>query len=384
VQHRYDIIIFGAGIAGLYIANVLDNLGYNFLLIEKNKIGGIQTLASQGMIHGGQKYVLQGKVTNHGAEVSKMPKRWDSCFAGDGEIDLSAVNFLSNSQLMFPAGSIFSNLVVFAAAKAVNGKTTKLTAEKIPQVIKRNPVYEMQEKVVDIKSLVAVLSEKIKDKIFKGDVEKISSDGSVRVSAIELKAKLIISAAGLGNEDIFKKLHLDKNKYTQRRPLCQIMVKDMNYKLYGHGVVESPKPRVTITSHSSLDNNKYIWYLGGNIAEKTVNMSDDEALIFAKNEMQDIFPDIEWNKKQWALWRGDRAEPLDSKGQLPSSAYIHREENILIVWPTKLTFAPALSDMVLEHLKLNDITPSKGEENINLPIAKMGKYTWENVKWQKI
>ncbi len=379
----YDIIIFGAGIAGLYIANRLQDYGYNFLLIEKYKVGGTQTLASQGMIHGGQKYVLQGKITDHGISVAKMPDRWDMCFKGTGEIDLSAVRFLSESQLMFPAGSVLSNIAVFAAAKAVNGKTNILPKEKIPRTIKRFPVYEMQEKVVDIKSLITTLSKNIKSKIIKGNLEKIFPDGSVTVSGIDIKAKLIVCTAGIGNEGIFDKLNIDKNKYTQRRPLCQIMVKNMQEALYGHGVVESPKPRVTITSHPLCDK-KYIWYLGGNIAEKAVAMSDVEALRFARNEMEDIFPEIDWNKKTWATWRGDRAEPFDSEGYLPSRAHVHQQGNILITWPIKLTFAPALADMILEYLELNNIRPSKQIQSIDLPMPEMGEYVWKKIKWQKI
>ena len=53
-----DILILGGGIAGLWPHHRLNDLGYKALLIEKNSLGGAQTLSSQGIIHGGTKYSL--------------------------------------------------------------------------------------------------------------------------------------------------------------------------------------------------------------------------------------------------------------------------------------------------------------------------------------
>ena len=72
MNQSYDIIIIGGGVAGLFIANRLHRAGYNLILIEKDKLGGGQTLASQGMIHGGQKYTLLGRVTPQAASIAAM------------------------------------------------------------------------------------------------------------------------------------------------------------------------------------------------------------------------------------------------------------------------------------------------------------------------
>src|SRR5277367_5149340 len=114
---QYDAIVFGGGIAGLWVANALKREGFNVILIENDKLGAGQTLASQGMIHGGQKYVLRGVGTAHAAAIAKMPERWESCFAGRGEIDLRGVKFLSDAQVMWPAGALLAAPAVLAAAK---------------------------------------------------------------------------------------------------------------------------------------------------------------------------------------------------------------------------------------------------------------------------
>src|SRR3954462_14043294 len=117
MSYDFDVIICGGGIAGLWLGNTLMRAGYNVILIEKDKLGAGQTLASQGMIHGGQKYVLQGAMTKHAASIAKMPERWESSFEGWGEIDLTATKFLSDTQVMWPAGGALSGAAVLGAAK---------------------------------------------------------------------------------------------------------------------------------------------------------------------------------------------------------------------------------------------------------------------------
>jgi glycerol-3-phosphate dehydrogenase len=85
-QHA-DIIIHGGGIAGLWILNLLKNLGYDALLIEPHGIGGIQTIASQGIIHSGLKYVLGGKINPLARAISTMPEVWKSALRGEGPLD---------------------------------------------------------------------------------------------------------------------------------------------------------------------------------------------------------------------------------------------------------------------------------------------------------
>ncbi len=384
----YDMIVFGGGIAGLWLAGKLKRAGYNVILIEKNKLGSGQTLASQGMIHGGQKYTLQGSVTQHANSIAQMPARWEASFGGYGEVDLTAVKFLSEHQIMWPAGSVLSDVAVFGAAKMVNAETRKLKRTEFPDVLRdkkkfKGAVYEMPEKVLDVRTLVQTLAAPLKGRLLKGDVSEVLPDGQAAVNGIVMQAQLIIFTAGTGNEDAFNMLRITE-RYTQRRPLRQIMVRPVPYALYGHGIVGKPKPRMTVTAHPN-GRDGYVWYLGGNVAEEAAGMDEDEALNFAQKELQDVFPDIDWNNKEWATWVGDRAEPYDTDGTLPPGPFVQQRGKILIAWPTKLTFAPALSDNVFEWLKDKDITPTaKDAPPAELPAAEIGTYPWEDAQWRKL
>ena len=53
-----DILIFGGGIAGLWLLNRLRSAGYSVILLEQDKLGGHETLNANGIIHGGLKFGL--------------------------------------------------------------------------------------------------------------------------------------------------------------------------------------------------------------------------------------------------------------------------------------------------------------------------------------
>jgi hypothetical protein len=138
--------------------------------------------------------------------------------------------------------------------------------------------------------------------------------------------------------------------------------------------VPEPKPRVTITTHDL--NGENVWYLGGNIAEKAVGMSETEALRWAHSEMTALFPWFDWNTVRWAIHDVDRAEPAASK-LLPSGPTLTTVGNAALAWPTKLALAPALTQKALRWLEQQGVTPSGNVTELPLPIAEPARYPWE-------
>ena len=107
-MHNFDIIIIGAGIAGLWSANQLQQMGLSVLVLEHEKIGGGQSIHSQGIIHGGIKYSLLGKLSPATKAIATMPKIWQHCFAGNGPIDLSNARLLSKHYVLWTAENLVS------------------------------------------------------------------------------------------------------------------------------------------------------------------------------------------------------------------------------------------------------------------------------------
>ena len=100
LRYSTDIVIFGGGIAGLWLLNSLREAGYQAILFERHTIGGGQTLASQGIIHGGLKYALQGSLTGAAQAIAAMPERWRQCLAGEGDMDLRGTRVLCEHYYM--------------------------------------------------------------------------------------------------------------------------------------------------------------------------------------------------------------------------------------------------------------------------------------------
>ena len=396
---KAQIVIVGGGIAGLWALRELRRRNYHAVLVEMSALGANQTLASQGMIHGGQRYKLPGKKSKHAALIEPMPAIWSDCLAGKGDVDLSSTKVLSPQQFMWSPGGFgkeglgfVGSILSFFASKAVKAKTKKLPPEEWPEVFRmtndfRGQVYKMPEVVLDTKSLLQSLSRPDGDYIHKVTITEIirgddkidrligaTSDGE----QIALEADAFVFAAGTFNEQAAISLGVGKAA-TQRRPLRQVFVGPLPHRLYAHCIKADPRPRVTVTAHP-ISEGAYIWYLGGLVAVRGAETSDDEAIDFAKQEMKALFPSIEWDQLQWGTWYGDRAEPAASDGFLPDGPAFTTVANGAIAWPTKLTFAPALGTLVADWVRGIGIEAVPADP-FDLPACPVGRYPWEGRTW---
>ena len=86
LNFKVDLVILGGGIAGLWLLNRLTSQGYNVCLLEAEKLGNGQSIASQGIIHGGLKYALDGAVSGATNAIATMPSHWRQCLAGKADV----------------------------------------------------------------------------------------------------------------------------------------------------------------------------------------------------------------------------------------------------------------------------------------------------------
>ena len=139
----------------------------------------------------------------------------------------------------------------------------------------------------------------------------------------------------------------------QLRPLQQVMAKGQLPAIYAHAVSlkSMNKPRLTITSHPA-DDGEMIWYLGGNLAETGAGKSAEEVIRQAQKEIGELLPWIDISQVAWASFNIDRAEPAQASMTRPDSPFVEAKDNCIVCWPTKLTLAPMLGDIVLNELNL--------------------------------
>ena len=382
-----DILIVGAGVAGLWLNARLRRQGFSTVLVESASLGGGQSVKSQGIIHGGAKYALHGALTGASEAIADMPRRWREALKGEGELDLSGVRMLSDAHYLWSPGTLAGNLTSFFASKAVRGRVDQVKGEQLPPALQdkrfKGKVYRLAELVVDVPSLIARLAELAGDSLLAGQrIEPLREAGELvglKVDDREIRAQRIILSAGAGTADLLNALGLDKPAM-QTRPLHMVLAKGPSLKpLYAHCLGGGPKPRVTVTTHPSADG-QWVWYLGGDLAEgDAIAREPAEQIAVAQKELGQLLPWIDLSSAQWATLRVDRAEPLQSGLTRPDNAFLAEQDRLLVGWPTKLALAPDFADRVVNALQRDGIQPSHPAPLPDLPKPPMGVPAWEQL-----
>ncbi len=382
-----DVLIVGGGIAGLWLNARLRRLGYATLLVENATLGGEQSIKSQGIIHGGAKYALQGALTGASEAISDMPRRWREAWQGQGELDLSGVRLLSDAHYLWSPGSLAGNLTSFFASKAVRGRVKAAKGDELPPALQdprfKGKAYRLAELVFDVPSLIERLAELSGDSLLAGhETTPLHEDGELVglcVDGREIRAQRIVLSAGAGNAGLLAALGV-KQPQQQLRPLHMVLAKGSGLKpIYAHCLGGGPKPRVTITTHPAADG-QWVWYIGGDLAEAGgVAREPAEQIAAAKNEVQHLLPWIDTSDARWATLRIDRAEPAQSSLLRPDSAFLSDQGRLLVGWPTKLALAPDFADRVLAALERDGIQPGQHAPTADLPRPPLGQAAWEEL-----
>ncbi len=367
---KVDIVIIGGGIAGLWTLNILRDTGYDAILIDHAALGAGQTLASQGMIHGGMKYNLAGLTSSASETIKGMPARWRACLAGEGTLNLQGTKVLSDVYHMFTDGKLSNQVTAFFGAMAIEGNITSLAKTEFPAVF-TNPafkgsVYQLNDLVLDAASLIQRLAERQRGQIVTGvsnpKIDRAGERFSVRTDTHTLDAGFCILTAGSGNEDLANSLELPVAM--QRRPLHQVVVKGDLPSLYAHAVSLSSadKPKLTITTHTTAKGNT-VWYLGGALAEDGVELDTQTQIQKAQKMLRSLFPWLSFDECVFSTLRIDRAEPAQTEKSRPDTPFVKRFGNVMVCWPIKLTLTPMMGDMIL---KMIDAPTSASSRNTRM------------------
>ena len=315
-----DICILGGGIAGLWLNARLRGQGYSTLLIERGALGGGQSSKSQGIIHGGTKYALHGKLTTAAEAIAGMPQRWRDCLEGKGDVDLRGVRLLSAHHYLWSPGNLISNLAGFFASKALRGRVDQIKGSDLPAVFDnpgfRGKVYRLAELVLDVPDVIRRLAELAEEslvvasaaQVMRGDDNQVAG---IRIGDTVIRAQRYVLTAGEGNEGLLQSWGVEQPAM-QRRPLQMVLVKGRDLPaLYAHCLGSSPKPRITVTTHPCADG-QWCWYLGGELAEQGVGMTPDALIDKARAELRELLPWVNLDDCQWTTLPVNRAEPAVS------------------------------------------------------------------------
>jgi len=389
-QLNVDVVIFGGGVAGLWLLTRLHQAGYQTLLLENKALGAGQTRFSQGIIHGGTKYALTGKLTASSESIFAMPKIWRDCLEGKGEVDLSAAKILSEYQYMWSTPGLLSRLSGFFASRIVRGRMQAIKKEDYPAAFQykkfKGKVYRLDEPVLDAASIIDALAKPNISHIMQINSVTEYSDKKLTIESCngdvwEISTTKIILAAGKGNAELLNQVG-QSSPEMQLRPLQMVMLRgSLPDKLYAHCLGASVNPRITITSGEDKQGN-IVWYLGGQLAEDGVRRTKAEQINEAKKELRSLMPWLNFELIEWATLNIDRAEPKQKEGQRPATSFYYEKNNIITTWPTKLALAPNLANDVLNELEKQNIKKSGVTELPSFIHATVADLPWqEEEKW---
>ncbi len=371
-SYSTDIVIFGGGVAGLWLLNRLAAAGYRTILLEREALGGVQSIHAQGIIHGGLKYALHGAFSGASRAIADMPARWRECIAGSGEIDLSACKLSSPSFYLWSGDGPGGGMKAFLGSKAVVGGAEVATETEMPGFLRsRGAVYRLPDFVVDTHSLIRALAQGHAGRIFA-----VGSDGSETTLTFEragerrelwvrgtegslrIKARRYLFCAGEGNQALSEQAGLATPR-CQLRPLKMVSVTGAALPetfLHVLGAGLSATPRLTITSHRDA-NDTPVWYLGGELAEAGVARTDARQIEVARAMLAELLPEAAMHELEWRCLDINRTEPASPGGRRPDNASLCAEQDVIVAWPVKLALAPVLADQVMNRLRVDGIKP---------------------------
>jgi glycerol-3-phosphate dehydrogenase len=381
---QVDVAIFGGGVAGLWTLSLLRNQGYNAVLFESNTLGGGQTRYAQGIIHGGTKYALTGKLTASSEAIAEMPSFWRACLQGNGELDLSNVKLMSEHQYLWSTASLTSRMAGFFASHAMRSRTKALSESERPKVFQdkqfKGQVYKLDEPVLDTASLVNALAASHKDAM--SAIKQVTAiDDTLVVTTTDnkdysVKAKHVVLTAGKGNKELLAAFGKTQPEM-QLRPLQMVMVRGgLPEMIYAHCLGASVNPRITITSHKD-SNDDIVWYLGGQLAEEGVQRTAEQQINEARKELSALMPWLDLSKTQWATLPIDRAEPQMPGGKRPDDVFVGTDKHVSVCWPTKLAFAPRLANKLIAQIQEQGINPSAEQVLPSWPQPEVAKLPWQ-------
>jgi len=400
---KIHTVIFGGGAAGLWLLDELRRRGIPAVLLEAGTLGAGQTVASQGILHGGLKYTLQGVLTASAQHISDMPAYWRECLNGQRPPELTDTPLRSNCCYLWRTGNFTSRLGMMGARFGLRVAPTTLSDNERPAVLRQCPgtVARLDEQVISPAGLLANLSCRNREAIVKinaaGGVHfDWQQPGVVRCIRLTnpdtqytalLQPENVVLTAGAGNAALREQLGLSPAAM-QRRPLHMVVLRGPLPVLNGH-CIDGRTTRVTMTSDTDAAG-RTVWQIGGQLAEDGVHKSPAELLQHAAQELRATLPGINLGGVEGTTYRVNRAEAATRNGKRPAMFHTRREGNVITAWPTKLVLVPRLAESIADGVA--EATPqsvSAGDDALTAlhdwPKPQLAAPPWETITtWQPV
>jgi hypothetical protein len=356
-----DAVIFGGSASGLWILDRLRRAGYRALLIEADRLGQGQTAACQGIIHGGLKYSLDGRLTASAKAIRSMPAVWRACLDGTRAPALGASVLRAPCCHLWHGGGLSGHLGLLGARQGLRIKPVPLARRDWPQGLEAvgGEVCRLDEQVIAPRALVAALAAPHADGLLRVPPEALTierhGDGQPRMALdpipaeavgarpLVLAPRVVVLAAGIGNAALRTRWGLPA-ELMQVRSVQMLLARGDLPVLNGH-CIEGASVALTITSARDRAG-RGIWQIGGGLSEDGVDL-DTETFVHRGRRLVEQALGRSLPGTEWSAYRADKAEVTTAAGRRPDDAFALREGALITAWPTKLALVPRLAERVL-------------------------------------
>lgn len=349
-----DALICGGGVTGLWLRALLKAAGRSVVLLETGTLGGVQTIASQGIIHSGAKYAADARRRGSLLEIlPAMTVAWDSHLKGDNTPKLKGTLLTARETWYWtPDGKLPACLNRWCDDRPSSVDRTR-TPPQILQQVAGESLCNQRERCLSPSSLIAALAGDDRNDLLRvepGDVEwdvpAAAQVRSVRIAHpgggrdLALRPRRVFLAAGAGNGPLRAALGLTDEPCVQHRPLQMGLVRGALPTLCGHWF-DDRGPRLTISTQQDSAGDP-VWQLGGRLAEETRDLPASEFLALACRQVETALPGIDLTGTEWTAYRAVRAEAGGSDEALPTDVCLRREGTVTTLFPNKMTLLPYL------------------------------------------
>jgi hypothetical protein len=388
-----DVVILGGGIQGLWLLRTMREAGYCAALIDRNHIGGAQTLHSHGFLHQGHAYPHADSLD----AFRSAGVKWEGFLAQAGDIHTRSeafVGFLALANALFWEERWRSAQLPF----------TKLP--RSPDALRYSAierVYRTNQHSLSPRELIQHLRKAEASAVMRGDVEIVdvpvgARRGYVRLKdkvSVEFRPRAIVLTAGTGNQEFLDKMRI--GSLWQGAPVPR---NRRSLMLVLRAAQGAPLPRISLlvpdlwlfVVSQQMDDNSPVWLVSSGVDptdDEQVSAPADLALGIARRLellLPHVFAPEHRHRILFGAYEGWKAETvtssrMDDPPETAPQIYVCPDAHVALVWPTKLTFAPVASERVLTVLRDRQILPGNHVVVLppGLPSPEVGTERWAHM-----
>ena len=377
----------------------LSRAGYAAVLVDRNAVGGAQTLHSHGFLHLGHAY--PHVYTASASHFKSAMDEWQRFLAKNPEVERKQpafVGFLGLANALYWERSWRSAGLHFhghpALPRALSGSVLERVYETKqrqirPGLLVRRLVGSESAIVHGVLSSASITS--------RGHVESVAVDMEGDAGQVHFRPKALVLAAGSGNDSLFDTLSsshpFSGRPNTRTRRSLMLVVKSS---------VDLPQisllvPDLWLFVVSQIaDDGGIVWLVSSGVdqPEGAVAVPIAEAARAVANKLRFLLPHMfgsifESDQIRFGAYEGLKSEVIlpDQDDPAPVAPEVHSfpDSNVMLAWPTKLTLAPRASDLIKQRLIEQDIRPSHREgkallTDLNPSPVRIGEERWARLK----